>query len=229
MMADCRGINAYTLGANISSNHIQAMHRKQTDPIPRCTRNKYCFYWCSFANGQPYIPSLELSAIKLTKLERPAALDAKEVITAPCTLEACISVIQDSVEERAVSALSNTILLDHVRVEIVARNVAALASLLSGLLVCRSLSLAVDTAEERIEGTWEEAGAHVVATTLVDTAGAVGGCSPAWRRDWGGLVGLVVTVGADDDDLEVITPAAGVGGGGVVDGGTPKRALVVGD
>lgn len=45
---------------------------------------------------------------------------------------------------------------------------------------------------------------------------------------WSGDAGLVVAVGGSDDDLELFTRRAGVGGSRRIDGRTPERALEVG-
>jgi len=59
--------------------------------------------------------------------------------------------------------------------------------------------------------------------------GAVLGVGPSWWGDRRGGVGLGVTVGAGDDHVEPVAPSAGVGCGGVVNDGSPKCTLVVGN
>lgn len=55
------------------------------------------------------------------------------------------------------------------------------------------------------------------------------GVGPAGRSSGGGVVGLLVAVGAGDDDLEAVTGLTSVGGGSAVNARSPESALVVGD
>lgn len=48
-------------------------------------------------------------------------------------------------------------------------------------------------------------------------------------RTYGGVVSLVVTVGANNNGLEVLTVVTGVGGRLLIDVRAPQRALVVGN
>jgi len=87
----------------------------------------------------------------------------------------------------------------------------------------------VSSAERWVEWTWEELGSEPVVATVDGLAGAVlwGGVAGLGR--WSCVVGLVVSVGTGDDDVEVLAPAASVDSGGVVNVRSPKSALVVGD
>ena len=64
----------------------------------------------------------------------------------------------------------------------------------------------------------------VDSTALAGLGGLVAG---AGSRSAG--ANLLVAVGSDDDDFEVLAHLAGIGGGVLVHAGTPERALEVGD
>lgn len=89
--------------------------------------------------------------------------------------------------------------------------------------------MSVGSADAWVVWTWEELGAEVVGTGIDGLARAVRRSGVARRGVRDGVVGLLVAVGARDDDLELLAPLAGVGGCGSLNAGAPESALVVGD
>jgi len=88
------------------------------------------------------------------------------------------------------------------------------------------LLLGEGSAERRIERTRESLLTHAVAGVIVDLVAAVLGLA-AGRNSGRGVGALVVTVRSSDDDLEIITALASVGGSLLGNLLSPDGALVV--
>ena len=80
-----------------------------------------------------------------------------------------------------------------------------------------------------VKGPREELRADARARVIDRAAGALGGLAAARRRHGNGRVGLLVAVGAGDDDLELASVVAEIGRRGSFDPGSPERALVIRD
>ena len=98
----------------------------------------------------------------------------------------------------------------------------------TGLHVDKVLLRSVSSAKRSIEGTGERVLAEAVLGLVVELLVAVLGVLPA-RRGGRCLILLLVTVGANDDNLEVIAGLASVDGGLLVDTRAENAALVLGD
>ncbi len=135
--------------------------------------------------------------------------------------------VVDLVVERAVGALGDTVLLDHVSVEGLA--FAVPFAVTSVFLVILVLSLGIGAADVDIEGPGEEFAAHAVFRVIDGALGALGWRTTSWRSGGKGVVRLLVAVGARDDDVEVPTIATKVVSGSSLNARAPKGALEIGN
>lgn len=139
-----------------------------------------------------------------------------------------------SVIKSTVGAVRRTVLVEVVGVEHVARSVVGETLGLSLGLVLSVLRNGVVAAELSVEGTREELAAHPVVGSVDGLAAAGGTSAPASTVGAGsgagrdGNVGLVISVRASDDNLELLAALAHVGGGGSIKVGAPESALVAG-
>ncbi len=137
----------------------------------------------------------------------------------------------------AVRAQSLSILLQHIRVEKVAVE-WVIATSEDGnplrpdraLLIDRILGSGVRSAESGVIRTREEgmpdAGAGVV-VCVATVAAALLRCFPARLAGGGSCVGLLVSIGGGNDDLELAAVVTRVGCGSCIDAGAPESTLVV--
>ena len=135
--------------------------------------------------------------------------------------------IVDLIVERAVGALGDPVLLDHIGVERLA--LAVFGAVASVLLVVGVLGLGVGAANVDVEGAGEEFGAHAVFWVVDGALGTLGWLATAWWRGGEGVVSFLVTIGAGDDDLKVQAVITEVVGGSGLDTRAPERTLEVGD
>lgn len=141
-----------------------------------------------------------------------------------------------NVEKRAVSTDGDLVLDEGDRVEAVAGLVGPQVPPASGLLVESDLGLGVGGAERGVKGAGEETLTDEVAALDHHTAAAalaarlpsavLGALVAVGRANDGRS--LVVTVGASDDDVEVVAPLTSVGGAVLGDGAAEQSALDVG-
>ena len=175
------------------------------------------------------IPAVILGApvLALTNGVSARTLDAVVVSLHPTRLVAAAVGVINLVVQRAVRALGDTVLLDHVCVKGLALAVARLVTAV--LLVVVILAQGVAAADVDVKGPWEELGAHTVLRVVDGALGALSRRSTAWRGGGEGIVGLFVAIGASDDNVEISAVATKVVSGSGLDAGAPERALEVCD
>ena len=144
----------------------------------------------------------------------------------PGLVAAAVGVV-DLVVERAVGPLGHTVLLEHVRVERLALAVAGTVAAVAFVVLV--LGLGVGAADVHVKGAGEEFGAHAVLGVVDGAVGTSGGGTAAGGSGGESVVGLLVTVGASNDDVEIAPVAAKVVGGGRLDAGAPESALEIRD
>lgn len=157
--------------------------------------------------------------------ERPRALNAVPLVLVPSGNPAGRLGGELLGEQLAVGTLGNVVLLDHEGIEKAA--VARLGVVLAGL-VDGVLRKSVLGTEGSIEGTGEEVLADALRGVVVHGR-ALLGLLATLRSLRLGLIGLGVSVGTDDGNLELATVLAKVVGSLRLDAGSPERALEVGN
>lgn len=175
------------------------------------------------------VSATALAAVRSCALVLPRVTDTVVVAARPSTLDRSPLGGKLSIVQRAVSTHRSIVLVDVVGVEHLARGESSLVGLDGGSLVGDVGSIGVSVAESGVEWTREELGTHPVRTTVDGLVRAVLGRVVDRDLDRSSDVGLVVTVGTGDDNVEVTTPSTHVGSCRSVNVGAPQSALVVGD